>query len=264
MTTAAMAPHLLVFNRSYHPDLGATGQLVTQLCEDLVARHGWAVTVVAGRPTVTLDASAALGDWGPVRSETVRGVRILRAAGTRLPKTRFAGRVTNYVTYFAAAAIAGSRACRPDVVMSLTDPPILGLAALAWARRWRVPFVFLCQDIFPEVALLLEDFRNERVNRALDRINRLLLRKAAAVVAIGETMARRLVELKGADPATVAVIHNWADRTVLGPEPRRNPFAQAYGLLDRFVVLHSGNLGLSQGSRRSSTRRTPSGICRTW
>jgi putative colanic acid biosynthesis glycosyltransferase WcaI len=243
-----LMPHLLVFNRSYHPDLGATGQLLGELCEDLVSRHGWRVTVVAGPPTVTLDNGTARLARRRVRQETVRGVTVLRTSGTRLPKARFVGRVTNYLSYFAAALLAGFRVPRPDLVMSLTDPPVIGLAAAAWARWWGVPFVFLCQDVFPEVAVLLEDFRSERVNRLLDRVNRLLLREAAAVVAIGETMARRLVELKGAAADRVTVIHNWADRAVLGPERKKNAFAEANGLSDRFVVLHSGNLGLGQAA----------------
>jgi hypothetical protein len=37
------------FNRSYWPDQAATGQLLTELAEDLVARHGCEVSVVAGR-----------------------------------------------------------------------------------------------------------------------------------------------------------------------------------------------------------------------
>ena len=41
---------LTFFNRSYYPDYGATGQLLTELAEDLVARHGHAGTVVAGVP----------------------------------------------------------------------------------------------------------------------------------------------------------------------------------------------------------------------
>ncbi len=40
-------PHLLVFNRSYYPDLGATGQLLTELCEDLMAHHDWEVAAPA-------------------------------------------------------------------------------------------------------------------------------------------------------------------------------------------------------------------------
>ena len=46
---------------------------------------------------------------------------------------------------------------RQDVTVALTDPPIIGLAALA--ARPRRGMVFFCQDIFPEVAGLLEDFQ---------------------------------------------------------------------------------------------------------
>jgi colanic acid biosynthesis glycosyl transferase WcaI len=106
--------------------------------------------------------------------------------------------------------------------------------------------VFLCEDIFPEVARLLEDFRNPAVNRALDRINRHLLREADAIVALGDRMRRRLVEEKGADPSRVSVIHNWADCHAIVPGPKDNAFAREHDLVDKFVVMHSGNVGLSQ------------------
>jgi lipopolysaccharide/colanic/teichoic acid biosynthesis glycosyltransferase len=64
-------------------------------------------------------------------------------------------------------------------------------------------------------------------------------------VTIGETMAQRLVA-KGADPSKIHVIHNWADRRVIVPSPKRNEFSLASGLADSFVVMHSGNVGLSQ------------------
>ena len=119
---------------------------------------------------------------------------------------------------------------QPDVVVSLTDPPVVGLAALLAARRSRAGFVFLCQDIFPEVAGLVEDFRSDAVNRLLDRINRLVIREADRIVAVGETMRDRLVAEKGADPAKVVVIHNWADCSAIVPGPKRNAFSLAHGL----------------------------------
>ncbi len=232
------------FNRSYWPDQAATGQLLTELAEDLVSRHGCEVSVVAGRAL----HAAGDGRWSlaPVQRESHRGVAILRANGTRFRPRRFAGRAANYLTYFASATLAGLRVGRPDVVVSLTDPPIVGLAALRTARRARARFVYVCEDIFPEVASLLEDFHNERVNRTLDRINRHLLREADAIVALGDRMRRRLVDEKGADPARITVIHNWADCEAIVPGPKDNAFARAHGLADRFVVMHSGNVGLSQ------------------
>jgi glycosyltransferase involved in cell wall biosynthesis len=42
------------------------------------------------------------------------------------------------------------------------------------------------------------------------------------------------------------VIHNWADTEAIVPASKDNPFSREHGLHDKFVVMHSGNLGLSQ------------------
>lgn len=231
-----MPVRVCFFNRSYWPDTGATGQLLTELAEDLAAKYGFAVTVVTGYPIA--------GDTMPPGDETRNGVRVVRARGTRLAPRRFIGRALNYLTYFASAVWAAARLPRQDVTVALTDPPIIGLAALA--ARPRRGFVFLCQDIFPEVAALLEDFQSRLVNAMLEQLNRYLVRKADRIVVLGETMMTRLVEGKGADARRITIIHNWADTTAIVPSPKQNPFARAHGLESRFVVLHAGNIGLSQ------------------
>ncbi len=232
------------FNRSYWPDQAATGQLLTELAQDLVAEYGCNVSVVAGRALHARERSSSA--FWPVTREMHEGVRILRANGTRFGARKFIGRAANYLTYF-GSALAASRLLGPqDIVVSLTDPPILGLAALSAARRAGARFVFLCEDIFPEVASLLEDFHNETVNRTLDRINRRLIREADAIVALGDRMKRRLVEEKGARAERVHVIHNWADCAAITPGPKDNAFARSHGFEDKFVLMHSGNVGLSQ------------------
>src|SRR5687768_12498692 len=237
--SAAPDPRLRVcyFNRSYWPDVTATGQLLTELAEDLVSVHGMDVTVVTGFPVAPMGTA-------PPRSEVRNGVRIVRARGTTFSQRSFAGRATNYVTYFLSALWMALRLPRQDVTVALTDPPIIGLAALA-ARSQR-GMIFFCQDIFPEVAGLLTDFRSPLVNAILDRINRYLVQRAARIVALGDTMASRLVHGKGADPAKITVIHNWADTSAIVPSDKQNPFSVANGLHDRFVSLHAGNIGLSQ------------------
>jgi colanic acid biosynthesis glycosyl transferase WcaI len=229
---------IVFFNRSYWPDTGATGQLLTELAEDLVARHGCAVTVVTGYPVRSRETLPA--------TELRNGVRIVRAAGTACDPQRFPLRVLNYLTYFLSACIAAVRIPSADIVVAMTDPPIIGLAARLTARRTGARFVFLCEDVFPEVTTLLEDFRSRRVDALLMRISRHLVRRADTVVALGETMKARLVSGKGADPSRVAVIHNWADCETLQPGARDNGFTRTHGLHDRFVVMHAGNIGLSQ------------------
>jgi colanic acid biosynthesis glycosyl transferase WcaI len=237
--------HVVFLNRSYWPDTGATGQLLTELAEDLVRVHGFDVTVVTGYPLRR--------DRRVPASETRNGVHVVRARGTVFDPRRFAGRALNYVTYFlssCAVMLAGRRlvagARRADVIVALTDPPIIGLAAALGAWRSGARLVFLCQDVFPEVAVLVEGFRSRLVDAILDRIGRFIIRKADRVVALGDTMKRRLVATKGADPSRVEVIHNWADCAALTPAPRSNAFSRAHGLDGRFVVMHAGNIGLSQ------------------
>ncbi|MGH7410833.1 MAG: glycosyltransferase, partial [Candidatus Methylomirabilis sp.] len=227
------------FSRSYYPDLGATGQLLTELAEDLVRDYGWKVSVVAGVPRLEgKERQRRPRGFVPVRREVRNGVEILRAMGTTFPPGKFVARATNYVSYFLSACLAALQVPRPDVVVSLTDPPIIGLAARLTARLSGARFVFLCQDVFPEVARLLEDFHSETINHLLDAVNRFVLKRADRVIAIGETMRDRLINEKGVFPDKVTVIHNWADCSAIFPGPKQNPFSVTHGLADQFVVMH--------------------------
>jgi glycosyltransferase involved in cell wall biosynthesis len=237
--------HLAFFNRSFHPDNAATGQLLTDLCEDLVRDYGCRVSVVTGPPLLPTAEPPRPG-WGLVAREVYRGVEIHRVRGTRFDKRRFAGRAANYMSYFASACWAGLRLDRPDVVIALTDPPIVGLAAWLAGKRFRAPLVMSYRDLFPEVTVLLKDFHSDTINNALQRVNRFLCRQSAMVVALGETMRKRLIEDKGAAPDRTVIIPDWADTSAIAPSPKRNPFSVEHGLADKFVVMHSGNIGLSQ------------------
>ena len=97
--------HIAFFNRSYYPDTAATGQLLTDLCEDLVRDHGCRVSVVAGVPLLPAKTADAAGrvTHGLVAREEHNGVQILRARGTTFNKQRFSGRAANYMSYFLTA-----------------------------------------------------------------------------------------------------------------------------------------------------------------
>jgi lipopolysaccharide/colanic/teichoic acid biosynthesis glycosyltransferase/glycosyltransferase involved in cell wall biosynthesis len=235
------------FNRSYAPDAGATGQLLADLAEGLVREHGCRVTVVAGVPLrVAPDEPPPPRPRWLYRRSPRAGVDVLLARGTTLSPGRFAGRAVNYLTYVLSAAAAGLAAPRPDVVVALTDPPVIGLIGYFRARIAGARFVFVCQDLFPEVARLVDDFRSPLVERGLHAVSRFLVGRADRVVAIGETMRACLVASRAADPDKVAVIHNWADCAVIRPGTKDSAFARAHGLADAFVVMHSGNVGLAQ------------------
>jgi colanic acid biosynthesis glycosyl transferase WcaI len=227
-------PRLLVLNQYYRPGLEATAHLLADLCGAL-SEH-FEVTVVTGRVR-------GGGDLGA--HEVMDGVRVIRVRSTAYDRSRLSLRAINYATYVLQTLRVALKGQRPDVVMCMTDPPIIGDIALIVARRFRVPLVAVSQDVFPEIAVELRRLENPVVLALLDRAIKLYLRNADAVVAIGETMRERL-HAKGVASSRIHVIPNWVDTKEITPQPRDNEWARSHDLADRFVVMHSGNIGHAQ------------------
>jgi len=234
MTTSAVRPRLLVLNEYYWPGLEATARLLAELCEALAEEVD--VTVLTG---------ALRGRPELPGKERRRGVEIVRVRSTTFDRAQLPARAANYVSYLGLAMQAGLSAPRPDAVLCMTDPPIVGNVALVVARRFRSPLVVISQDVFPEIAVELGRLDSRPLASLLRVLVRFYLERADRVVAIGETMRQRL-EDKGADRSRLRVIPNWVDTVELTPQPRDNPWARRHKLHDRFVVMHSGNVGHAQ------------------
>ena len=225
---------MLVLNQYYWPGVEATAYLLHDLCRQLVAEFD--VTVVTGMSA----------DPESVPGRTVKdGVEIMRVSSTSYDRRRLSRRALNYISYLGLSLLAAIRAEKPDVVLCMTDPPIIADIALVVARRFRVPLVVISQDVFPEIAVELRRLENPFVIAFLRELIAFYLRRAERVVAIGETMRERL-EVKGAPRDRVRVIPNWVDTRAITPTPRDNQWAREQGLDGKFVVMHSGNIGHAQ------------------
>jgi len=234
MDTTTARPRLLVLNQYYWPGVEATAHLLSQLCEALT--DDFEVTVVTGH----LHGHEELPD-----EEERNGVLIVRVRSTAFERTQLHRRAANYVSYLSDSIATALRRPRPDLVLCMTDPPIVGDIGLVVARRFGVPLLVISQDVFPEIAVRLKRLENPVLVGALRGLVGLYLRRADRIVAIGETMKQRLEE-KGAPADRIAVIPNWVDTTAVEPRPHDNPWAVKNKLAGRFVVMHSGNVGHAQ------------------
>jgi glycosyltransferase involved in cell wall biosynthesis len=226
---------VLVVNQYFHPDRSATAQLLTELCDDLAQSS--LVQVIAGRPS-----------YNPVTDVEREGngaVDVTRAWSTAFDRSWMPGRLFNYATYLAGSVVQAMVAARPDVLLAWTDPPLIGLVAAIAARARRVPLVLTTQDIFPDVAIQLGRLHNRAAIAVLRRAAKMQFTTAARVISIGRDMNERLVEL-GVPAAKLRTISNWADGNRILPLSSASPLRQAWGVDDKFVVMHSGNVGLSQ------------------
>jgi colanic acid biosynthesis glycosyl transferase WcaI len=234
-SAGASATRLLFINRSFWPDFEATGQILTELCDDLAAQHR--ITVIAGPSLHAESGGRAL--WTRDR----RGeIEILRTWGTRFSKTRLAGRITNLGTYYVLAALAARRLERPDIIIAATDPPLLGALGAALARRFSCRMVYNVRDLYPDIAYANHGLKNPALLALLRRANSFAYQRADEIVTLGHDMAERIAA-KGVPAAKVSVIPDWVDTAAIRPLGH-NPFRAQFG--DQFVVMYSGNIGLSQ------------------
>jgi len=227
-------PRLLVLNQYYWPGVEATAHLLGDLCRGLAGE--FRITVVTG----------LLRDVASEPGHSIHDdVEVIRVRSTAFDRRRLMLRAANYLTYLAQSLRAALAGERPDVVLCMTDPPIIADVALVVARRFRAPLVVISQDVFPEVAVELKRLENPILVGFLRTAIRFYLERADRVVAIGETMRARLEE-KGARPDRLRVIPNWVDTNAIRPQPRDNAWAAENGLVRPFVVMHSGNVGNAQ------------------
>lgn len=230
---------ILFLNRSYWPDAEATGQLLTELCEDLADRFD--VSVLAGQPNQNPKNEAFLQSG----KESHHGVTIERVRHPRFSKRSMAGRAINLIGFLVAASFRAFRVERPDVVIVETDPFMLAILGrwLAWWHRAR--FVVYLQDLYPDVAVALDKVREGWLTRFLRSRLCNAYRRADKVVVLSGDMKNRLIKW-GLNADRITSVENWVDTTSVYPVKNDNPVRQRLSLQDKFVVMHSGNMGLSQ------------------
>jgi colanic acid biosynthesis glycosyl transferase WcaI len=219
---------LIFINRFYWPDEPATAQLLTDLAEALAGR-GHAVTVIASRPP------------GAARAETRQGVRILRVGPGRRPGQGIGAKALNFSAFFAAAIWRLARdARRGDVVVALTDPPLIGVGAALVARGRGTRLFHWVQDIYPEIAITLS---HHGWLRALRPLRDTAWRRADGCVTLGRDMAAAIAGT-GVPAGRIHIVPNWAPAGVGPAEAGRvAALREAWGLAGTFVIAYAGNLG---------------------
>jgi glycosyltransferase involved in cell wall biosynthesis len=235
MTPHRAKPRVVFFNRSYWPDVEATGQLLTELTEDLA--DDFDVVVVAGQPN-------HVAPDGVEPSRTQSGVEIRRLRHTQFHKHSIFGRMCNLLTFTGAAAWAGCFLPRPDVVVTETDPFFLAFVGRWMQFRHGSRFVVYLQDIYPDIAVAVGKLHEGFVSRMLRRLLFGVYRRADRVVVLSRDMEQTCLRY-GVPADRLRVIPNWADTRRVTPRKEANDFRRRHHLEEKFVVMYSGNLGLA-------------------
>jgi colanic acid biosynthesis glycosyl transferase WcaI len=230
-------PRLVFVNQYAFPDEAATAQLLADLVE--ACRE-------AGAECGIVCSDRSYGDPARrhAREEVVNGVRYSRATATGFGRSSRLGRVVDYATFLWGAMWRLLSGTRPDVVVGMSTPPILGALAVLAARFRGCRSAYWAMDVYPDLAFALGAMRpGGLAGWVFGALSRWALRKADLVIALGDTMAERLRDLGGRN---VVAVHNWADGNAIRPMPaEHSSWRRAGGWDGRLSVVYSGNMGVA-------------------
>lgn len=232
----------LLLNQFYPPDPAPTGQYLHDLAQVLVGR-GHEVQVLCSRQSYD-------GTHSYPRQEVLDGVPVTRLWATGFGRRGLLGKQADYITFYGSllTAMVCSRTA-PDLILSLTTPPYLGLLGKFAAKRHGCRQADWVMDLYPDVMFAHGMARQDGfLFRILEKLTRWQLRHAAPVIALGPTMAARLakyLELGNTD-AAIKWLPLWSDATLTPwPEGQPNLLRQERNWpANETVMLYSGNMGL--------------------
>jgi colanic acid biosynthesis glycosyl transferase WcaI len=247
---------LLVICPHYAPDVAPTGEVMTSIGTELVAR-GHELHVVTALPWY--EHHRVEPGWGGrlSRRQRTEWGQVTRVHPFPTDKRNIPARALAFGGFTLLAGVKAltgrqpDRSWRPDAVLAMSPPLTLGGAGWLAARRWRVPYVFNIQDVFPDVAVELGAITNPTVIKAASWLERWSYRRADAVTVLSDDLrdnvAVKLTGAPGDAGGKVRVIPNFVDTERITPrDPEAGSYRAEHDLQGRKVVMYAGNVGLSQ------------------
>jgi glycosyltransferase involved in cell wall biosynthesis len=232
--TQYFTPEVLAPPARLHPIariLAERGHEVEVICEVPNYPEGIVQDGYRGRATVTREMDGFKVRYVWVRTSPVKTTR---------------SRLLLYGSFMSSATVAGFLSPRPDLIFASSPPLFTAMAAMAAAKRHRVPWVMDVRDPWPEAAVALGELTNPRLIRIAERIERRLYASAAAIVTVTEPF-RVDIAAKVDDPAKISIVPNGTSRMWLqaGEEEVDRDELGLGG--ERFLWTYAGNVGIAQG-----------------
>jgi len=222
---------IIFVNRVAWPSAEATAQLLTDLADGLAAK-GWEVHIATAStgPDGRTTENGSVIEFHRLETEAGKPARSLWRKAWQY--RRFTLAAKHWLQSFLR---------KDDILVLMTDPPLLGPKLLSTLRHHHVQLYHWTQDIYPEVAIALT--QNRILQRWLHgwiRLRNEAWKDSAHIVAIGEDMADLIAQQIGkASPITI--IPNWF------PEHHRDSkvdFRARWKINPHdLLVVYAGNLG---------------------
>ncbi|MDC0118892.1 glycosyltransferase family 4 protein [Schleiferiaceae bacterium] len=174
-----------------------------------------------------------------------KGARIYRAP--IFPRKRSPiSLILNYLSFPLTARIYSNKIKKefnPDVVLGFQLSPIWSmLPAVFLRRRFNIPFLLWCLDLWPESYLSNFSYRNKIIDGWVRESSERIYKSADTLAVTTKSFVESLAEATGRTSKEIHHLPNWAEDSYLKPPEDSFSFNN-----ESFNIVFAGNIGESQG-----------------
>ncbi|HEY5141757.1 MAG TPA: glycosyltransferase family 4 protein [Methylococcales bacterium] len=236
---------ILILSYNYHPEPIGIAPLITELAEGLVQR-GHQVRVVTALPNYPERRIYAKYRGRLFHKEVLNGVHLVRHWVYIRPQPRLWTRLAFEASTLLLSTWAALMQPRADVTLTVS-PQLSGSITARLLNLYKgIPFILNIQDLLPDAAIASGLLKSSLLISLFKALERFAYRHAKGIAVISAPFIVNLTH-KGVAPGKLYQIPNWVDTRFIVPLDRQTPLRRQMGLTDAFVVMYSGNIGLTQG-----------------
>ncbi len=175
--------------------------------------------------------------------ELREGVEVRRIPLSGFGKASMLVRILGGLSFTLQATLRSLFVLRMKLMLVSTSPPMCGLAGVITGAFRRTAVTFWAMDLNPDQIVAMGKARpNSFLVKIFDWLNRRILKRARAVVALDRFMGER-INRKVDVSHKMAIIPPWPHEDHIETVPHEaNPFRNEHDLREKVVVMYSGNL----------------------
>jgi glycosyltransferase involved in cell wall biosynthesis len=194
---------------------------------NVFADAGFSVTLITGRLVI--------------RNNPLKDAVKVRKIIKYERKTNFLKLATWVIAFFQISLLVKCK-FRKASLFIVSNPPIATLLPIFVKNKFSLLIFDVYPDAISEMGFLKAD---SFILNAWEKANKKVFKKAESLFTITDGMKNSLRKYSG--DKRIEVVPVWSDNEFMKPVPAEvNPFIHKYKLDGKFIVLYSGNIGITQ------------------
>ncbi|SDJ11306.1 Glycosyltransferase involved in cell wall bisynthesis [Halanaerobium congolense] len=236
---------ILFLTHFYPPETSAAGKRVSGLAMNLNNLDN-EVKIITGFPNYPSGKKRKADKFKFYKKDSIEGIDVYRYYVFASTKRNFLTRALNYISFTISSLFSIFKNEKYDVIITASPPLLLGISGLLISKIKKTKFVFDVQDIWPDIALEMEEMSSSSlIYKLLDRIANMLYKESDMISVVTKGKKKKLLE-KGVLDEKVKIIRNGFDESFLDNNINSKIKNQFFNNRD-FNIVYAGLIGLAQG-----------------